>query len=253
MISVIVLGTGNVGSHLIKAFLKNPSINLTQVFDRKKSALKAFDKKVDTTTTIEQLKNADVYVLAISDDAIITFSKKLINLKGLVVHTSGSVSLNALKSNSRRGVFYPVQTFSKNKKINLNSVPLCIETENKKDLILLEKLASHISYNVYYIDSAQRKKLHLAAVFVNNFVNYMYSIGYDICQENNIPFEILHPLIKETSRKIMSNDPNSVQTGPACRNDLKTIESHLKLLSANKKNIYELLTKSILKINEKKL
>jgi len=114
-------------------------------------------------------------------------------------------------------------------------------------------LANSISKNVFIIDSEQRKQLHIAAVFTNNFVNHLYKIGFDICKEHNIPFETLHPLILETAQKIVHTNPVNIQTGPARRNDLKTIDTHLKLLAGEQKEIYQLLTQSIQKIYAEKL
>ncbi|MFA5298699.1 MAG: DUF2520 domain-containing protein, partial [Lutibacter sp.] len=169
-----------------------------------------------------------------------------LNLKNkLVVHTSGSMAMEELKSNSNKGVFYLLQTFSKERKINFSTVPICIEAETEKDLLLLETLAKSISKNCYRIDSNQRKSLHVAAVFVNNFVNHLYQIGHEICAENKVPFEILLPLIKETADKITTLPPFEAQTGPAKRNDTKTIEKHKKMLTKNQKKIYTLFTKSI--------
>ena len=253
MISVILLGTGNVATHLISAFSKAKKVELKQVYGRKKSSLKQIDKNINTTTNLADLEDADVYIIAISDDIIAKFSSQLQLKNKLVVHTSGSVSLQSLQCSANKGVFYPLQTFSKKHKVNFNEVPICIEAENKKDLSLLKKLASSISDKVYPIDSEQRKYLHISAVFTNNFVNKLYSIGYDICSQNKIPFEVLQPLILESAKKIAVNSPADIQTGPAYRNDTKIISNHLKLLSGNEKKIYKLLTESIQKTHGKKL
>jgi predicted short-subunit dehydrogenase-like oxidoreductase (DUF2520 family) len=253
MISVIVLGTGNVGTHLINAFLRSKNVKLLQVYSRKKISLKFFEDKVSSTNKLEELKSADVYIIAINDDEISNFSTHLHLKDKLVVHTSGSVAMKALKTNANKGVFYPLQTFSKNNHIDFSHVPICLETENEKDLLVLEKVASAISNHVYFIDSTQRKQLHIAAVFTNNFVNHIYKIGFDICQRHNIPFETLHPLILETASKVVQNNPDKIQTGPAHRKDKKTIASHLALLSGDERKIYNILTKSIEKTYGKKL
>ena len=138
-----------------------------------------------------------------------------------------------------------LQTFTKNKKVDFSKVPFCLEAEDKNDYQLLEKLAKLLSEHIYNIDSEQRKRLHVAAVFVNNFTNHMYKIGNDICKENNIPFKILDTLIDETASKIKTLSPEKAQTGPAIINDEETIKNHLNLLSENKQEIYKLLTKSI--------
>ncbi len=253
MISVIIFGTGNVANHLIDTFLKTKSIDLVQVYGRNCSALEKIKDKVNTTSNLDDIKDADVYIIAISDDAIPEFSSQL-NLKGkLIVHTSGSFAMDVLKNIAYTGVFYPLQTFTKDIPINFREIPICIETKRNQDYKLLEELASSISDKVYSIDSNQRKYIHLAAVFTNNFVNYMYKIGDDICRENNIPFKILHPLILETAKKIENTSPIKTQTGPAVRNDNKTIEKQLNLLNNQEREIYKLLTQSIKDIYGKKL
>ena len=138
-----------------------------------------------------------------------------------------------------------LQTFSKDKTIDFSEVPFCLEAENEKDYQLLVKLAKSIGKKTYNVNSEQRKALHVAAVFVNNFTNHLYKIGNDICKENNVPFEILQPLIKETAAKIEELSPEKSQTGPAIRNDKKTIKNHLDLLNKEQEIIYKILTKSI--------
>jgi len=253
MISVVVLGTGNVGTHLINAFLENSSIELVQVYSRKKSSLNSFSDRVDTTNSLRSLKSAEVYIIAISDDAIAEFSSHLHLKNKLVVHTSGGASIDVLKTDAGKGVFYPLQTFSKNEKIDFKEIPICIETKKNKDLLLLEKLANLVSNNVFIIDSVKRKYLHIAAVFTNNFVNHLYKIGFDLCTQNDVPFEALYPLIQETAQKIESASPSEVQTGPAIRNDRNMIKKHLNLLTDDNKKLYKLLTESIQKTYGEKL
>jgi predicted short-subunit dehydrogenase-like oxidoreductase (DUF2520 family) len=255
MIRVVLLGTGNVATHLVNAFLNAKNIDLVQIFARKKSNLKYIQKnKINTTSNLSELKDADIYIIAIADDAIATFSEQLnIKKNALVVHTSGSVAMNAINNNFRKGVFYPLQTFSKEKSINFKTVPLCLEAEHNEDLVILEKLASAISNAVYFIDSKQRESLHIAAVFVNNFTNHLYHIGKTICYEHEVPFAILQPLIQETAKKILDLSPYDAQTGPARRNDSNTITRHLEQLPNNYKEIYSLLTKSIRDTYEQEL
>ena len=113
------------------------------------------------------------------------------------------------------------------------------------DYSLLENLANSISNKIFNINSDQRKKLHVAAVFANNFTNHMYTIANDICTKNKVPFEILYPLIEETAKKVQTISPKDAQTGPAKRNDTQTIKNHLEDLNLQQQKIYELLTKSI--------
>ena len=245
MIKVTILGNGNLATHLTRVFIKKKEIDLVQVYSRNIEKMKHLSEKVSITDNLLDLKDADVYIIAISDNSIAEFSSQL-NLKGkLVVHTSGSITMDTLKGGFSRGVFYPLQTFTKGKKIKFKSIPICIETSNEDDLIILEKLAREISNDVRRITSLEREKLHLAAVFVNNFVNHMYQKANEICDDNYLPFDILFPLIKETAKKIESISPMDAQTGPAKRNDSKTIEKHLEQLNSSQKEIYTTLTKSI--------
>ncbi|MBS7230546.1 DUF2520 domain-containing protein [Flavobacterium psychroterrae] len=253
MIRITLLGSGNVAQHLIKAFTKSETIEIVQVYSRKKENLASlidFDKIVND---FEELKEADLYIIAVSDKAIAEVSRQLPFQNRIVVHTSGAASLDVLDVKNRKGVFYPLQTFSKSKEIDFSTVPMCLEAENTFDFKVLETAAKSISNVVHAINSDQRKALHVAAVFVNNFTNHLYQIGHEICEEHQVPFEILKPLIQETAEKINTLDPIYAQTGPAKRNDSTTIDVHLDYLSnENQKNIYKILTQSI-QNNGKKL
>ncbi len=257
MTKVIIIGSGNVVQHLIQAFqnkiVLDSQIELVQVFARNKKSLAHLLDSNRITSDYTQLQVADVYIIAVSDDAIAEVSAQLPFENKFVVHTSGTVALEALNNKNRKGVFYPLQTFSKNKEVDFKNIPICLEAENETDLQLLKNLAHSISNSVYEISSEQRKALHVSAVFVNNFVNHLYQMGSDICEENQIPFDILKPLIQETANKIVTLSPQDAQTGPAKRNDLKTIEAHEQFLTdKNQATIYTILTQSI-QNNGKKL
>jgi len=253
MTKVSIIGSGNLAQHLIQAFQLNSQIELVQVFARNKKSVAHLLDSDAITSDYSQLQVADVYIIAVSDDAIAEVSSQLPFENQLVVHTSGTVDLDTLHDKNRKGVFYPLQTFSKNKVVDFKTIPICLEAENKTDLQLLKKIAHSISDSVYEISSEQRKALHVGAVFVNNFVNYLYQIGNEICEDNQIPFDILKPLIQETANKIVTLSPKEAQTGPAKRNDLKTIAAHEQFLTdENQATIYKLLTQSI-QNNGKKL
>ena len=251
MIRISIIGGGNVATHLTKAFSKTKAVSLVQVYARNIQQIKHLKEDVAITNSLELLMDADVYIIAVSDDAISEVSSKIDKKNSLIVHTSGSASLDSLKNKGRKGVFYLLQSFSKDKTVNFNEIPFCLEAENEEDLKILEKLATSIGKKIYSINSKQRKTLHVAAVFVNNFTNNMYTIGADICEEHQVPFEILHPLIKETVQKITTLNPREAQTGPAIRNDQKTIQNHLELLNKEQQEIYQLITKSIQRNGEK--
>lgn len=252
MTKISLVGTGNLATHLYRSFVKEDAIEIVQVIGRKAAPFFKLDKFAQIGTT--EIKKADVYIVAVSDSAIPAVSKLLAHSEGLVAHTSGSMALSALKNNVRSGVFYPLQTFSKAQIVDFNTIPICIEATTENDLGLLKQLASLISTHVVELNYEQRRSLHLAAVFVNNFTNHLFYIGQQICKEHNVPVELLAPLIRETTEKIEKLPPFEAQTGPARRNDLSVIENHLEQLkNKSYKEMYSLLTKSIQRTYAKKL
>ncbi len=253
MISITIIGSGNVAQHLIKAISKSSSLELVQVYARNHEEILQLVTADKIISEPSQLKNADLYLIAVSDDAIKSVSEAIPFRDKLVAHTSGSVAIIDLSDANRKAVFYPLQTLSKHKEINFKEIPICIEAQNEMDLDLLKIVANSISDKVFEINSEQRKALHVAAVFVSNFTNHLYKIGNDICIKHHVPFEILNPLILETASKIQTLAPIEAQTGPAKRKDTQTINKHLSLLTdENQKEIYKILTKSIID-NDKKL
>lgn len=246
MIRVVIIGSGNVAFHLIEAFGNSAVIEVVQVFARQKENVNSLVASNRIIADFDHLTKADLYFIAVSDDAVANVSAQLPFENRLIVHISGSVSIDDLDSKNRKGVFYPLQTFTKNKRVDFSRVPICLESENGTDYEILKNVAESISNNVFKINSQQRKALHVSAVFVNNFTNHLYQIGSEICEENNVPFEILKPLILETANKVLSLSPSIAQTGPAKRNDSGTIETHLEFLSNENHNIiYKILTQSI--------
>jgi predicted short-subunit dehydrogenase-like oxidoreductase (DUF2520 family) len=246
MIKVVVIGSGNVAYQMAKHCLANNQIELLAIAARNRSVLTS-DFPKSNSVNIENIPlNADLYIIAIADNAIIDVSEVLKNASGLVVHTSGSTPMHTLKNNTKHGVLYPLQTLSKNKPIDFTTVPFCIEANTQQETDFLLNFAALFSKKVYKIDSEQRKKLHLSAVFVCNFVNHLYAIGADLCEQNKVPFEVLLPLITETAEKVQHISPKKAQTGPALRNDTNTINTHLEQLQSEMyKDIYQLITKSI--------
>lgn len=246
MISVVLLGAGNVATHLFKAFNNADNIIVSQWYNRSLKPLQPFKNKVDITNDLSQLNDSDIYILAVSDDAVALVSANLPFKNKLIVHTSGSVNIHDLDKKNRRGVFYPLQTFSKDAIVDFTELPICLEIEYKQDLAILKNLVSAINSTSYKVNSDQRSALHLAAVFVNNFTNQLYRIAHEITESESVQFDILKPLIKETARKIDALSPYLAQTGPAKRNDKKTLKRHLSLLKdEHHKDIYKLLTSSI--------
>ncbi|RXJ50263.1 Rossmann-like and DUF2520 domain-containing protein [Gelidibacter gilvus] len=248
MISVVILGAGNVATHLFNAFDNADTVTVNQWFNRNIDSLQSYKNRVDITDDLAQLKEADLYIIAVSDDAVANLSTKLPFENRLVVHTSGTVNIHDLDKKNRRGVFYPLQTFSKSAALDFANVPICIETIDKSDLKILKTLSKAIGSKSHKVNTNQRKSLHLAAVFVNNFTNQLYRVAHEITEDQGVEFDILKPLIMETAKKVQELSPYNAQTGPAKRNDKKTIAKHLELLKNEQhKAIYELLTASIQK------
>ena len=242
MINLSIIGSGNVGKHFIGLVQNSENLNLIQWLSRSESSY----QKIKTTSNLKNVKKADVYVICVSDKSINEVSKKLNLNNQLIVHTSGINHFNILCNKNRRGVFYPLQTFTMENKPQELEIPMCIETEYNKDMKLLVDLCKYLNLKYYQVDFEKRKILHLAAVFSNNFSNHLYSIAKKITENNNIDFDILKPLIQETANKILFLDPVKAQTGPAVRNDEVTISDHIKLLKSNKyKNLYRIFTQLI--------
>lgn len=253
MISVVLLGAGNVATHLYKAFIKSKDVSVSQWYNRNLEPIQTYKNEVEVIDDINKLKKADVYIIAVSDDAISNLSSQLPFENRLVVHTSGCVGIYELDKKNERGVFYPLQTFSKDAEVDFKQVPICIEVIKKTNLKTLKSLSEALVSESHKVNTEQRKALHLAAVFVNNFTNQLYRIAHEITESKGVEFNILKPLILETAKKVQDLSPYMAQTGPAKRNDKKTIRKHLKLLeNQHHKDIYELLTTSIQKTHGRK-
>lgn len=253
MLNVVILGTGNLATHLSRAFSKTSETQVVQLVGRNPESLSWFSGLAPTTTDFGSIADADVYIVAVKDDAIAEVSKHLSGKKGVVVHTSGAMEMDYIQQENR-GVFYPLQTFTKGKDVDFTNIPVCVEANIPESLDALRSLAGSISQNVHEIDSNQRKKLHLAAVFVGNFTNYLYGIGEEICIKEGLSFDLLKPLIMETAQKIQSMSPKEAQSGPARRNDQKSIQNHLKLLENNRHTaLYTLMSEAIKQLYEEKL
>ena len=254
---IVIIGSGNVATHLGLA-LKKSNHSIVQVYSLHKSSAGKLAKVLKCEYITECLKidkSADIYIIAVNDDAIQKVVTQLRLDEKIVVHTSGSVEMDILKPSSKNyGVFYSLQTFSKNSKVDFKTIPICIEANNATTLKVLMAIAKSISGNVQKINSEQRKSIHLAAVFANNFSNHLYTIASAILSSANVSLDILKPLIEETARKIKNSPPNETQTGPAIRDDKKTINNHLKMLSNKKEyqKLYSLMSKSIIEFNNGK-
>lgn len=190
-------------------------------------------------------KDADLYIIAVSDRAIRSVAEEIGAVEGLVVHTAGSVPMSILPQ-QRRGVLYPLQTVSKNRELSSLQVPLFIEASSDADLPLLEELAHGISTSVTPLDSDGRRKLHLSAVFCCNFVNRLYGIAGDLLSSEGLPFKLLLPLIRETASKVEYLSPSEAQTGPAVRWDTEVMDYQCSQLpNEDLKALYKLMSKLI--------
>ncbi|MGP8216065.1 MAG: Rossmann-like and DUF2520 domain-containing protein [Bacteroidia bacterium] len=245
---IVFIGAGKVATALGLAFAGKREI--VQVYSKSNTTARKQGSvlKCPCTNDLKKINTgADIYIIAVKDDVIEKIASKL-RLKGkIVVHTSGSVEMKVLKKISDNyGVFYPLQTFSKDSKLK-NGIPFCIEASTPEVYKQLETLVKELKGKVYNINSSQRAKLHLAAVFANNFTNYLYAVAYNILNGADIPFDVLLPLIHETVNKLQDGNPAKNQTGPAIRNDVKTIKKHRKMLKDNPQylKLYKLLTQSI--------
>lgn len=247
---IVIIGSGNVAYHLAKAFTEN-KIPILQIFGRNQVALEEISTELHIPYSTDVLADADLYIISVKDDAIAEVSAMIKNKNALVAHTSGSTSKNILVGEYRKSSFYPLQTFSKTKKLNYKEIPFFIDAETESDKNVLLTLAKKISKNTMLVDDEKRKYIHLTAVFSCNFVNHLFARAKEIADNQEIPFEYFLPLIDETVDKIHHLDPKKAQTGPAIRNDKKILELHEQLLENEEhKKIYKVLNQSIKKMYE---
>ena len=245
------IGSGNVATHLALA-MHNAGVSIRQVFSRRiENARRLADAlSCNAIDDIEALDpDADIYVLAVADDAIEPLMLSFPFRNRLILHTSGSTDMDVLKSGSDQyGVLYPLQTFSREVPVDFMKVPLCLEVSDTSLCEPLENLANRLSDHVQWVSSEKRRILHLAAVFACNFVNHMYAQAAGIVDNYGLDFAILRPLIEETARKAMKWDPRAVQTGPAKRNDTKIMDTHRRMLKDHPdlKEMYDFISNSIL-------
>lgn len=245
---IVLIGSGNVAFHMAKAFTE-AGISIAQVFGRNEKELSVISEKFNLSISTKVLADADLYIISVSDSSIAEVSKKIQKTDCLVAHTSGSISRDALQGNYRKGIFYPLQTFSKSKNLDYSKIPFFIDAENDSDKEILKNVASKLSKNVMFADDEKRKYIHLTAVFACNFVNHLYARAKEISDSQHIPFEYFLPLIDETTRKIHELEPKLAQTGPAIRNDERVLELHEKLITDEEKlKIYKTLNESIRKM-----
>ncbi|NDK57199.1 Rossmann-like and DUF2520 domain-containing protein [Pontibacter fetidus] len=251
--NIAIVGAGNVAWHLAQA-LQAAGHSIAVVYSRTKQHSEALARQLPGAVSTQSLDfrstAVDVVLIAVPDQALDDVVKELKTPAGVVVaHTSGSQPLTVLETiaGANYGVFYPLQTFSKQAPVNLQHVPILVEGNTEETTNKLEQLAKSISLQVERVTSEKRKQLHLAAIFACNFTNHLLGISHELLREAGLPLNLLQPLIQETIKKATAHDPYTVQTGPAIRHDHNVIEEHLHQLASQPQlqEIYKLLTQSI--------
>ncbi len=251
MTRVVVIGAGNVATHLAKAL--DGKVEIVQVYSHYMANARiladSLSGAVTATDSIDDIvDNADIYVLSIKDDAISQVVNRVKPNDALWVHTSGSVQMDVFGGKmTRYGVLYPLQTFSKNIDVDVSAVPFFIEGCTVEVQSQIADFARLLSSNVSYADSHCRKRIHAAAVFACNFTNHLWAKAENILAQDGLDFKVLMPLLRVTLDKAGVISPADGQTGPARRGDYGTMQGHLELLDDNDAEIYRMLSHSIMK------
>lgn len=258
MANISFIGAGNVAWHLAQA-LEDAGHSILQVYSRDVLHAKELTRHLYDTQAVNALdfsqSAAELFIIAVPDDAVFDIVEHTIfPAHAVVCHTSGTLPLTTLRKFPHRGVFYPLQTFSKHRRMDMQKVPFCLEASNDPTEEILVALAQSISKTVYLVSSEERKVLHIGAVFACNFTNHLIALSKEILEKEGLEFSLLKPLIEETLAKALTvTDPATVQTGPAIRGDEHTIQQHLRYLKDNplQQKLYKLLTESIQGITKK--
>jgi len=252
--NIVIFGSGNVAT-ILGLSIRNAGHTILEVFSRNIEHAQILAAKLGAKVqrSINSItKNADIYIIAVSDDAITNIANSL-NLKNkIVIHTSGATSKNILERTSDLyGVIYPLQSLRKETRC-IPQIPLLIDGNTPSVIKSIKAFAETISERVDHADDEERIKIHVSAVFVSNFTNHLYALAADYCKKEGSDFSLLIPLINEVANRVANYDPKTVQTGPAVRYDVITIQKHLELLSPypQLQKIYRMLTASIQQFQE---
>ncbi len=251
--SLVIIGSGNAATRLTFAF-KKAGLEICGIYSRKIEHAQVLADQINAKVffSIDKIPlDADAYLLAVSDSALTQLLKELPDIEGILMHTSGSVGLDVFPARfPKSAVFYPLQTLSKDKAVDFLNIPILIESKDEDVFSGIQNLATKISAKVKSVDSKQRKQIHLAAVFACNFSNYMFHIAHEMLTENDLDFDLLKPLIKETIEKLDQLSPQEAQTGPAYRQDIQTLDEHLEILKEHPEyqHIYHLISNQIKKL-----
>ncbi len=252
MMKVTLIGAGNLATQLGKS-LKKTGVTISQVYSRTEESARTLGELLEAEwlTDIKSLRNeADVYIFSVKDGALSELITEVCKGRGdkLFLHTAGSMPMSCFEGKALHyGVFYPMQTFSKAKDVCFENIPVFIEGDSAETAEVIRSLANKLSQRVIRLSSADRKYLHLAAVWACNFTNYCYTVASDILSEHGIPFDVMLPLINETTEKIQNISPKEAQTGPAVRGDKNVMSQQLELMSdrADLQELYKMLSKGI--------
>lgn len=250
---IVSIGAGRLATQLCKALIKSGH-SVVQVYSKTIENAKMLAEELQSEATnniIDIVTDADAYILAVKDSALEELIGELArkgNSNAVYMHTAGSMPMSLFEGRViNYGVLYPMQTFSKDKSVDFSVIPVFIEANNEKAHEVISTLANSVSDSVKYLSSDARKKLHLAAVFACNFSNHCYALAAEILAKEGVEFDVMLPLIEETTSKLHNIEPKDAQTGPAVRYDVNVISKHLEMLNDNQmaKDIYELMSKSI--------
>lgn len=248
MIRIGLIGTGNVATALAREIRKHELLTLVKLIGRDQNKLPKDLIYVPFSNQFNALYSCDMILIAVSDHSIQEVSNQLPLTDAVVAHTSGASSMDLLSNHKHRGVFYPLQTFSKQQPLTWSEIPILWEGNKKLVDEKLETLSQLLSPLAVQSDEKQRLSMHLAAVVVNNFTHHLYAEAHRFCKSKHVNFDLLIPLIEETTRKIKQLDPRESQTGPASRGDTQTIQRHKMIpMTEELSDIYSLFTSQLLK------
>ena len=252
MMKVTLIGAGNLATQLGKS-LKKAGVIISQVYSRTEDSARTLGELLEAEwlTDIKALRDeADIYIFSVKDSVLCELISEVCKSRGdkLFLHTAGSMPMSCFEGKALRyGVFYPMQTFSKTKDVDFERIPVFIESNSIETEDVIRSLANKLTQRVIRLSSADRKYLHLAAVWACNFTNYCYTVASDILGEHGIPFDVMLPLINETTEKIQKISPKEAQTGPAVRGDRNVMSKQLELMNGKEdlQELYKMLSKGI--------
>lgn len=251
---VVLIGSGNVATNLAYGLSQASCCEVAEVYSRRLSHARVLADAVGCPKATDDLSalmtDADAYLIAVSDDAIAGVLEAVPDNGALWVHTSGSKPISLFAGlRSRYGVLWPMQSLSREMVVPLGEVPFFAEGGDESALADVMALGNLLSQHVVAARSDQRLRLHMASVFANNFANHMWTLASEVLADAGLSHEVLLPLIRTTVGKLDRLTPAASQTGPAVRNDREVIERHLAMLEGDKREIYELITRSIIERN----